>query len=354
MNKKSPIVYPGITRERLTMILEKIKNVQVVLLGDVCLDVYWKADMRLSELSRETPHYPLPVIEERMSPGGGGNVVANLSALAPAAVRVVSSIGTDWRGRELKRLLTDLHADTDGLTESEAFVTNTYIKPLRSGISDVIYEDPRLDFTNYRQINAAEENAVIDALEQAVKRGCDVLCVSDQMPFGIVTEKVRRKVIELAAQGLPVIADSRDRASQFTGVTLKPNEIEGARAVGIDVLQSGDINEYSSIAQKLACQNKGQVFMTVGANGSLVTEGESVWHIPAHKIDGPVDIVGAGDSSLSGFSLAVAASGANLQEAACIAGLCSEVTIQQLHTTGTAPAEKIFAWYDHCQEKANA
>ena len=32
--------------------------------GDGCLDVYWHADMTRSELSRETPHHNLPVVQE--------------------------------------------------------------------------------------------------------------------------------------------------------------------------------------------------------------------------------------------------------------------------------------------------
>jgi hypothetical protein len=79
-------LFNGITREGLETILSKIKNVKIVLIGDICLDVYWKADMTKSELSRETPHFSLPVIEERISPGGGGNAAANIAALLPKSL----------------------------------------------------------------------------------------------------------------------------------------------------------------------------------------------------------------------------------------------------------------------------
>ena len=65
----------------LNGLLEKISKVKIGILGDLCLDVYWHADMRQSELSRETPHYPLPVVEERFSLGGAANVCANAAAL---------------------------------------------------------------------------------------------------------------------------------------------------------------------------------------------------------------------------------------------------------------------------------
>lgn len=53
-------------------ILQKIRARKAVLIGDLCLDVYWSCDMTKSHLSRETAHFPLPVVEERTSAGGGG------------------------------------------------------------------------------------------------------------------------------------------------------------------------------------------------------------------------------------------------------------------------------------------
>ena len=61
-----------VTREELKRRLEAVDGAKICLIGDFCLDIYWHADMRLSELSRETPHYPLPIVEERFSPGGAG------------------------------------------------------------------------------------------------------------------------------------------------------------------------------------------------------------------------------------------------------------------------------------------
>ena len=48
----------------LETMFEGVNRAKVCLIGDFCLDLYWLADMRRSELSRETPHYPLPVVEE--------------------------------------------------------------------------------------------------------------------------------------------------------------------------------------------------------------------------------------------------------------------------------------------------
>ena|GEM_PF-4288646 len=44
-----------------------------------------------AELSRETPHFAMPVVEERVSLGGGGNVAANMAALLDNAPRYLYS-----------------------------------------------------------------------------------------------------------------------------------------------------------------------------------------------------------------------------------------------------------------------
>ncbi|MFV0400315.1 MAG: bifunctional heptose 7-phosphate kinase/heptose 1-phosphate adenyltransferase [Oscillospiraceae bacterium] len=341
--------YPGMERKRLKDILSAVRKTRVALLGDLCLDVYWQADMRLSELSRETPHHPLPIVEERMSLGGGGNVGANLAALCPAGLAVIGAVGTDWRGRELKRLLGEQGIGTAGLAEWDSLTTNAYIKPLRAGISGVVYEDPRLDFTMHRPVDSAAEQVILLALEETVNRGIDVLCVSDQMPFGVVTAAVRKRVVQYAREGLTVVVDSRDRIGEYPGAILKPNEVEGARAAGMPLPPDGDIAALAQLADRLATRNDSSVFMTIGAQGSLYYSCAEVWHLPAHAISGPVDFVGAGDSSLAGFSLALAA-GADPWEAAYLAGLCSEVTIQKLGTTGTATAGEILQWHSEVAE----
>ena len=171
--------------------LNKLGKGRIGVIGDFCLDVYWHADMTKSELSRETPHFPLPIVQERLSPGGAGNVVANLLALKPKKVHAIGVFGADWRGAALKDLLKKGGADVSGVVTDPDRVTNTYIKPLRKGYADnVVYEDPRLDFTNYGPLAAATEAKLLKALD-AVAKKVDVLWVCDQMPFGCITEAIR-------------------------------------------------------------------------------------------------------------------------------------------------------------------
>ncbi|MCL2030939.1 MAG: PfkB family carbohydrate kinase [Oscillospiraceae bacterium] len=334
----------NMTGERLCEILKRIENVRAAIFGDLCLDVYWHADMRMSELSRETPHFPMPVVEERISPGGGANVAANMAALKPGRVMAAGTAGRDWRGRELFRLMEESGVISEYIVREAGLVTNAFCKPLRKGISAAVYEDPRLDFANTAPLGEAVEDALITALD-ALAPQVDILCISDQLPanvYGAVTERVRGHILKLARNGLTVAADSRDRIGLYRDMILKPNEVEGARAAGMAA--ASGLRDYAEAASVLSRKQACAVIMTVGANGSLYAADGTVTHIPAHPVTGEIDIVGAGDSFLSGFSLALAA-GASRLEAAFFAGLCSEVVIQKIGTTGTASPEEILERY---------
>ena len=318
-------------------ILKRIGKVKIGVIGDFCLDVYWHADMKKSELSRETPHFPLPIVSERMSPGGAGNVVANICALKPAKVVCLGVFGNDWRGTALKGELEKAGADISCVVSSNDWVTNTYIKPLRQGFTDVVYEDPRLDFTNYADLPSASEKALIRNLE-AVAPSLDVLCVCDQMQFGCVTPKVRKKIIELAADGLTVIVDSRDRIGMYENVIVKPNDIEACRAAQVPHTQ--DIRALCGVAKSLEKRTKRPAVITVGDKGCIVCSKGKATQVQPLKVTGEIDICGAGDTFMSSLACAIAAD-APIEKAALLGNVASSITIKKLKQTGTASPKEI-------------
>lgn len=324
-------------KTELQALLNGIDRARIGLIGDLCLDLYWLADMKLSELSRETPHYPLPVVEERYAPGGAGNVACNIAALKPAKMLVIGLVGTDWRGNLLLEALQAGGIDCTYVIRDTARVTNTYIKPLRCGISDVVYEDPRLDFESREPISKETETKILSALAAAAKE-LDVICVSDQMKYGCITPAVRESLCELGKSGKTIIVDSRDHADRYTNVTVKPNEVEAARAFG-----SGgetELEELSELAISIAKRNRRTTIMTLGSRGCFVAEENSVINCTSCKVEPPIDFCGAGDTFLAGYGTLLAA-GASPLQAAQIANLCSAVTIKKIGTTGTATREEV-------------
>lgn len=319
-------------------ILRKIHEARIAVIGDFCLDVYWVADMTKSELSRETPQFPLPIVEERMSPGGAGNVVCNLCALQPANVRCIGEFGKDWRGDVLLHLLQEAGASTEGVFISGQRKTNTYIKPLKKGISDVVYEAPRLDFTNYECLTKDAEDFIIKQLE-TVASSIDVLCVCDQMPCGCITPVVRKRIIELGRDGLTVIVDSRDRIGLYTDVIVKPNDIEACRALNVPHAMTPA--ELQLLVCQLAAKTHRPAVITAGEAGCVISpDGIVSQHIPAVKVTGETDICGAGDTFLSAFACALA-TGISLPKAAAFACKAASIVVKKLKTTGTASPEEL-------------
>ena len=101
-------------QDRITEILEKISKVSMAVYGDFCLDAYWLMDPEGSEVSVETGLKAEAVQQHAYSPGGAGNIVANLAALKPAAIKAIGVMGPDIHGRELLAQLRALGtADLD-------------------------------------------------------------------------------------------------------------------------------------------------------------------------------------------------------------------------------------------------
>ena len=325
------------TKAHLESILARIPNVRAAVIGDVCLDAYWTADMRVSQLSRETPHHNMPIIEERYSLGGAGNVMQNMRALS-ANVLPVTALGRDWRGGIVQGLMQDIGLSMDCTAIMDQRVTPCYVKPYRAGYGDVRYEDPRIDFENRAPLTPAQEDLTISFVQRAAE-AADVIAVSDQLSCGIITPRVRKTILSIAASGKIVIVDSRDRILEYPGCIIKPNELESARAVHLQP-ESVTAEAYLPVAQALSAQTGKSVIITMGGGGALCfCDGQAV-HAPAQRVNPPIDIVGAGDTFLSACALAMGA-GASLFDAVAFGNLASAVTIQKIGTTGAASPDEI-------------
>ncbi len=331
-----------LTKDELISIINGLKQIKVCFVGDVALDAYWRADMKKSSLSRETPHYNVPVISESYSPGGGGNVVSNIAALGVGKLIPVTAIANDWRGSILKEMFEEQGVDASAIVERKNGVTTCYIKPVKFGISDQLQEDPRLDFENYDDIDPEDEEKLLLALENAVK-DADVIAVSDYCTYGVVTERVRARLCELAMT-VPVIVDSRDRIGLFKNVMIKPNEVEAARAVGSE---ASTLDEYMEIGKVLQNKTEAPVIVTLGGLGGLWCENGECEYVETAPASGEIDIVGAGDTFLSAFSCAYAVC-KDGKKAMAFANLASGVTVKKIGITGTASQDEIIAKWEEC------
>ncbi len=327
--------------ERIKEILEKIRDVRLAVYGDFCLDAYWVMDPDGSEVSVETGLKAEAVARHSYSPGGAGNIVANLAALKPAEIHVIGVVGDDIHGRELTSQLQALGADTSYLlVQKEDFDTYTYTKRIYEG-----EEGPRIDFGVKNRRSPESDGVLLEGIEKALQT-YDALIFNQQVMNSIPDPAFIERVNALFEKydDRIVVLDSRHYNHLFRHVIRKANDVEVARLSGREVSPQEhlSLDEVRRYAQQLYEREHKPVFATVGPKGIVVADAGGLHEVPGILLTGRLDTVGAGDTTISALTSALAA-GIPPVEAAAFANMAAAVTVQKLFTTGTASPEEIIA-----------
>lgn len=330
---------------RLDQLLAGFEHTRVLVIGDYFLDKYLEIDRRLAETSLETGLEVHQVYQVRASPGAAGTVVCNLRALQVSVV-ALSVIGDDGEGYELLRGLTERGVDVTPLLRTPQRYTPTYTKPMMHEPDGRVHELSRLDIKNRAPLPADLEETVAERLRELAP-SVDGIIIADQVPernYGVITDTLRTVIADVAARNprLIVAVDSRMRIGEFRNVILKPNEHEAARALDCDSAGGITMEQSRANARALSERTGKPVFLTVGARGGLACTAQGCSHIAPVLVEGEIDIVGAGDSTMAGIVSALCC-GATLEEAALVGQLVASVTIKCLGTTGTASQEQVRA-----------
>lgn len=317
-------------------ILERLRELAALVVGDICLDRWCHYDPAAAEPSRETGLARIAVVRTEVTPGAGGTVANNLAALGVRRTAVLGAIGEDGFAFELVGALRARGIEADLLVSSARIQTFTYTKLLNA---ETEVEDlPRVDFINTRPLPDEVEREVLERLRRHA-RDFDVILVSDQAETaqgGVVTQAVRQLVKELAAAAPEKVfwVDSRMRAELFRGVIVKPNreEAEAACRRALGVVDFGRLRRHIEAPW---------LVITEGARGALVVGPEGETWVPTRAVAHPVDICGAGDSFSAGAALALKVTGSPV-EAARFGNLVASITIMK-KGTGTASPEEVLA-----------
>jgi len=157
----------------------KLPKARVTVFGDFCMDVYWFFDKDDSELSVETGLPVRRVRQQRYSPGGAGNVIANLVDLGVKDVRAIGVAGTDVFGAAFLNLLKARNVNLDGFEVVEDWQTMVYAKPTRGD-----EEQNRLDFGAFNVASEELQIRLMKSLDAAAKKS-DVVILNQQVPGGL-------------------------------------------------------------------------------------------------------------------------------------------------------------------------
>jgi bifunctional ADP-heptose synthase (sugar kinase/adenylyltransferase) len=338
-------------RQRFNELCGKFPTLRIAVVGDFFLDKWLEIDRTLDETSVETGLTAYQVVTKRLYAGAAGTVLSDLAALEVGKLHAIGFIGDDGEGFEMGRLLKNLRIDTEYLIVSDKVQTPTYTKPAYRENGAVV-ELNRLDHKNTALTPPVIEQGIIDVIWKTAPR-VDAIIALDQLSnegCGVLTPRVREELAKISAKHPRLIlsADSRANIQKFRNMIIKCNNLEALRIFygGSGKTPEATVEEARKCLSGLSKMTGNKVFISCGAAGVLAQgpNGEGVL-LPAVPVEGPIDIVGAGDACTSGIVTTLCAGG-SAEEAAFMGNLASSVTIQVIGTTGTATRKQLAARFD--------
>jgi fructose-1-phosphate kinase PfkB-like protein len=158
--------------------------------------------------------------------------------------------------------------------------------------------------------------------QEEERGGVKMLVLSGALAAGI-DPGFYAECCKLARQAnIPVILDAREepllRAMAYEPLLVKPNRSELAKTLGATINDDESLRASMVKLRKMGAQ---WVLTTLGPRGSLLTDGQSFWKIPALNIE-YVSAIGSGDAFTAGLAAAISR-GADAPDACRLATACA-------------------------------
>ena len=297
------------------MMLEKIAQVRLLVVGDVMLDRYWFGDV-----SRISPEAPVPVVKvERLEerPGGAANVARNAAALG-AQTALISVVGEDDAGRALQRLLQEGGIAAHLQVDAEI---DTTVKLRVIGRQQQLL---RIDFETTPSHEVLR--AKLAEFERQLAH-CDIVVLSDYGKSGLTHIGEMIRLARAAAK--PVLVDPKgDDWGKYAGATvMTPNRAELAGVVGRWHSETDMLQKAEKLRGELGLD---ALLVTRSEEGmSLLTDGHT-YHQAALARE-VYDVSGAGDTVIATLAVMLAA-GAEWAEAIRVANVAAGIVVGKLGT----------------------
>src|SRR6185437_15044242 len=195
-----------------------ISKMKVAVIGDVMLDTYWWGNVE-----RISPEAPVPIValdkrEKRI--GGAGNVALNVRALG-TKVALISILGDDEDGVQLKQLLLDNNIDTRFILESKKRITTNKIRIISRN-----QQMMRLDAEHTEDLDEKDETTLQNQIEKYILSEKHNEVILEDYNKGILTKNIIENTIELCNKNnIHITVDpKRKNFFSYKNATLfKPN-----------------------------------------------------------------------------------------------------------------------------------
>jgi D-glycero-beta-D-manno-heptose-7-phosphate kinase len=313
---------------KLKKIIKTFSGIKVTVIGETMLDRFIKGSV-----SRISPEAPVPIVkikEEKIIPGGAGNVANNLIELG-ANVSLISLIGDDEAGNKLIAINKQKNINISGLIQSKAVKTIEKNRIIAEHQQIVRFDVDPLNF----KLSKSMETKLLNALTNDLKNGAKAVIISDYGK-GVFTPVMISKTIKMCSTfKVPVCVDPKvehfGKYKKVTCITPNTNEaFSGMRQIPKSS-QEDIINLGKKIIKKLKLKS---LLITQGENGMTLFNNNlktlRIKHIPTQTKE-VFDVTGAGDTVISVFTLSIAA-GSSFENAAEIANIAGQIVVSKLGT----------------------
>lgn len=308
-------------------VLERIKNLNILVFGDVMLDRYVNG-----EVSRISPEAPVPVIrvgQEKSVAGGAANVALNLASLG-ASVESVGWFGKDEKGDELVDILSKRKIRVDPQCRFSSAPTIS-----KSRITSSNQQICRVD----RESNAEAYSLDLDQLGSLLLEkasSADAVIISDYGK-GFVTDEAL-KLIRGSARFLAVDPKPSRPVDYASPDLLTPNRLEALEMVGMSRENQAPFPRDEVIEKIFELFSPKMLAVTLGSEGMLLAEKGKVKSFIPTAAREVFDVSGAGDTVIASLTLGLVA-GETFEHSAHLANLAAGIVVGKVGTATVTPEE---------------
>ncbi|WP_421717184.1 D-glycero-beta-D-manno-heptose-7-phosphate kinase [Arcobacter arenosus] len=275
--------------------IDKIPNILVI--GDLMIDEYlWGSCERISP---EAPVQIVDINKESKVLGGAGNVINNLISLG-ANVEVLSVIGNDEAGLEVKQMLNSKNVKASLIEQKERKTSRK--TRLMASHSQVV----RYDKESKNDISQDSVKYLYEKFQEKINF-FDMVLISDYNK-GVLTRELLQKVITSANKNnKKVLVDPKGSDfSKYKGAyLLTPNKKEAEQETGIKIINETSLKDVLRILKNNADLSVSLV--TLSENGIAILDDEGKVITKPTVAREVFDVTGAGDTVLAslGFALSL-------------------------------------------------
>jgi len=298
---------------------EKIKDLNIVIIGDVMIDSYLWGNV--DRISPEAP-VPIVVVNKRANRlGGAANVALNVKAMGATPI-LCSVIGQDKQAEIFDELLRENKLLDDGILKNKNRITTTKFRVIGNNMQ-MLRVDEEIDSPLLRKDQQVFLQKIQDVFAQL---RVDAVIFQDY-DKGVITPDLIKKVTELCViQKIPITVDPKKRNfDAFRNLTFfKPNFKELREGLGVNFPKNDFVSLRKAVRKLHQKQQLEIILATLSDAGVFISQwfgNHSFvdYHIPAH-LRSIADVSGAGDTVISLATLCLALN-LKLDEIAAISNL---------------------------------